>query len=264
MGRKIVMTGKNAQYVEHRGVNVTPDNDREIRMEGDEAVYQEYAYGQAAQPRQEDKPTEEAVKQYPKDAARNLLMDNAEYVEPIVIPEYAEVVEEVKATDDADKAEQDPVSEQANVHLHGNESSLSDSRQAILNQLLDLADKGDWIKDNIGEQVKAMLKTVLGQGDTLLKDNEAELSKKLWKLLENGRGDRVAIVWQNIVGYLDEKGLFYLKGSPALNKDFFGNEKNYSNIDKGRPRNQDNGMSSGFREILPLLDTYVPRVDKKA
>ena len=91
MGRKIVMTGKNAQYVEHRGVNVTPDNDREIRMEGDEAVYQEYAYGQAAQPRQEDKPTEEAVKQYQKDAARNLLMDNAEYVEPIVVPEYEEV-----------------------------------------------------------------------------------------------------------------------------------------------------------------------------
>ena len=45
---------------------------------------------------------------------------------------------------------------------------------------------------------------------------------------------------------------------------YFGNEKNYSNIDKGRPRNQDNGMSSGFREILPLLDAYVPRVDKKA
>ena len=47
MGRKIIMTGKNAQYIEHRGVNATPDNDREIRMEGDEAVYQEYAYGQA-------------------------------------------------------------------------------------------------------------------------------------------------------------------------------------------------------------------------
>ena len=91
MGRKIVMTGKNAQYVEHRGINATPDNDREIRMEGDEAVYQEYTYGQAAQPRQEDKPTEEAVKQYQKDAARNLLMDNAEYVEPIVVPEYEEV-----------------------------------------------------------------------------------------------------------------------------------------------------------------------------
>ncbi len=167
--------------------------------------------------------------------------------------EVAEMAEELQANNQSDIEQP-----------HDNLSSLSASRQTILGQLLDLTDKGDWIKDYIGEQVKAMMKTVLGQGDTLLKDNEAELSKKLWKLLENGRGDRVAIVWQNIVGYLDEKGLFYLKGSPALNKDFFGNEKNYSNIDKGRPRNQDNGMSSGFREILPLLDAYLPRVDKKA
>ncbi|MBP5620334.1 MAG: hypothetical protein J6X23_07860 [Bacteroidaceae bacterium] len=167
--------------------------------------------------------------------------------------------------EDAEMAEEVQANNQSDIEQpHDNLSSLSASRQTILGQLLDLTDKGDWIKDYIGEQVKAMMKTVLGQGDTLLKDNEAELSKKLWKLLENGRGDRVAIVWQNIVGYLDEKGLFYLKGSPALNKDFFGNEKNYSNIDKGRPRNQDNGMSSGFREILPLLDAYVPRVDKKA
>ena len=49
MGRKITMTGRNARYVEHRGVNATPDNDREIRMEGEDAVYQEFAYGQAAQ-----------------------------------------------------------------------------------------------------------------------------------------------------------------------------------------------------------------------
>lgn len=167
--------------------------------------------------------------------------------------EVAEMAEELQANNQSDIEQP-----------HDNLSSLSASRQTILGQLLDLTDKGDWIKDYIGEQIKAMMKTVLGQGDTLLKDNEAELSKKLWKLLENGRGDRVAIVWQNIVGYLDEKGLFYLKGSPALNKDFFGNEKNYSNIDKGRPRNQDNGMSSGFREILPLLDAYLPRVDKKA
>ena len=48
MGRKITMTGKNAQYIEHRGVNATPDSDREIRMEGDEAVYQEFAYGRDA------------------------------------------------------------------------------------------------------------------------------------------------------------------------------------------------------------------------
>lgn len=176
--------------------------------------------------------------------------------------EEAEVVEEVKATDDADKAEQDPVSEQANVHLHGNESSLSDSRQAILNQLLDLADKGDWIKDNIGEQVKAMLKTVLGQGDTPLKDNEVELSATFWKLLESGRSERLRVTWQNLVGYFDDNHLLKLKTAPALNMDFFGDKIGSDNINKGRP-SRDN-MSSGFREILSLLDTYVPKVDKKA
>jgi hypothetical protein len=40
MGRKITMTGRNARYVEHRGVNATPDNDREIRMEGEDAGMQ--------------------------------------------------------------------------------------------------------------------------------------------------------------------------------------------------------------------------------
>lgn len=176
--------------------------------------------------------------------------------------DFAEVVEEVKATDDADKAEQDPVSEQASVHLHGNESSLSDSRQAILNQLLDLADKGDWIKDNIGEQVKAMLKTVLGQGETPLKDNEVELSATFWKLLESGRSERLRVTWQNLVGYFDDNHLLKLKTAPALNMDFFGDKIGSDNINKGRP-SRDN-MSSGFREILSLLDTYVPKVDKKA
>ena len=42
MGRKITMTGKNAQYIERRGAYTTPNNNREIIMEGDEAVYQEF------------------------------------------------------------------------------------------------------------------------------------------------------------------------------------------------------------------------------
>ena len=99
MGRKITMTGKNAQYIEHRGVNATPDNDREIRMEGDEAVYEEYAYGQASQPKQGKNRTEDAVKEYQKDLACKLLMDNAEYMEPKVAPGYARVTPQaVEAT----------------------------------------------------------------------------------------------------------------------------------------------------------------------
>ena len=45
MGRKITMTGSNARYIEHRGYDAVPDEDREILMEGDEAEYQEHSYG---------------------------------------------------------------------------------------------------------------------------------------------------------------------------------------------------------------------------
>lgn len=140
--------------------------------------------------------------------------------------------------------------------------TLSTSRQSILNQLLDLADKGDWVNGITSEDVKAMLKIVLGLGETSLSVNEAEQSETLWRLLESGRGDRVKIVWQNIVGYMDDKKLFRQKGSPALNKDFFGDDKGYTNIDKGRPSK--GLMTPDFESIIPLLDAYVPKLDKKA
>jgi hypothetical protein len=135
---------------------------------------------------------------------------------------------------------------------------LSPARQIIFNQLLDLADKGDWVNGVSAEDVKAMLKTVLGLGETQLSAKETEQSETLWRLLENGRGDRVTIVWQNMVGYLDDKKLFRLKGSPALNKDFFCDDKGYPNIDKGRPSK--GLMTADFESIIPLLDAYVPKV----
>lgn len=91
MGRKITMTGMNAKYIEHRAAGATADNDRDIRLEGEYAEYQEFAYGQTSRPKPEERPTEDSVKEYQKAAAHKLLMDNAEYVEPIVVPEYAEV-----------------------------------------------------------------------------------------------------------------------------------------------------------------------------
>ena len=134
--------------------------------------------------------------------------------------------------------------------------NLSKGRQCIIDELLALVDKGDWKKIDTAEKVKLMLKTILGLGDEELTEEYLEMSKKLWGLLENGRGDREKIVWQNMVGYFDDKRLFNPKGSPALNKDFFGDEETYSNIDKGRPSREN--MSSGFREVLPLLDKYCP------
>lgn len=136
--------------------------------------------------------------------------------------------------------------------------TLSTSRQSILDQLLNLADKGDWVNGVTSEDVKAMLEKVLGQSETPLSNNEVKQSETLWRLLESGRGDRVKIVWQNMVGYMDDKKLFRQKGSPALNKDFFGDDKGYTNIDKGRPSK--GLMTPDFESIIPLLDAYVPRV----
>ena len=128
-------------------------------------------------------------------------------------------------------------------------------RKEILTDLLNLVDKGDWNPYKIGNDVKQMLLTILGQGETKLNEKESRLSENLWYLLENGRGDRIKITWQNLIGYFDEKNLFRLKGSPALNKDFFGNEEGYTNIDKGR---DENNMPKGFYAILELLNAYCP------
>lgn len=140
--------------------------------------------------------------------------------------------------------------------------ALSTSRQSILDQLLDLADKGDWVNGITPSDVKAMLKTVLGQGENPLTGKEAELSEKLWNLLESGRGERLRVTWQNMIGYYADRHLLKQKSAPTLNTDFFGDKDGSDNINKGRP-SRDN-MSSGFREVLPLLDAYIPKLDKKA
>ena len=143
-----------------------------------------------------------------------------------------------------------------NARSYRNDNTLSANRQAILDQLLDLTDKGDWVNGITSKKLKTMLRIVLGFGDTLLIGKEVGLSETLWHLLESGRGDRVKIVWQNMVGYLDDRKLFRQKGSPALNKDFFGDDKGYTNIDKGRPSK--GLMTPDFESIIPLLDAYCP------
>ncbi len=149
-------------------------------------------------------------------------------------------------------------------------------REKILNQLLEWVDSGDWINDEVANEVKQMLLTVLGRGEIQLEDKEKDMSETLWNLLEVGRVKNneynknrntekygcLATAWQNLVGYFDDKKLFKRKGSPALNKDFFGNTDGYTNIDKGRP-SKDTGkgtgtMSSRFRDVLDLLDAYCP------
>ena len=151
------------------------------------------------------------------------------------------------------------VSQPDNEQPRDDEISLSPSRRAILDLLLDLADKGEWQKGVTADHVKAMLKRVLGLGETPLTGKEAVQSETLWKLLEKGRGNRVKIVWQNLTGYFAARKLLPSSiGAPALNKMFFNDDNGYTNIDKGRP---DKGlMTPDFESILPLLDAYLPKV----
>lgn len=159
--------------------------------------------------------------------------------------EEAEVVEEVKTSDDDNKKESKPTPDKKDET--GTNSPLYTSRQEILDQLLALADKGGWLNGVTADAIKTVMQQVLQESETL------------WQLLEKGRGDRVRIVWQNLIGYfVDRKLLPSTIGAPALNKMFFGDDKGYTNIDKGRPSK--GLMTADFESLLPLLDTYVPKV----
>ena len=164
--------------------------------------------------------------------------------------EEAEIVEEVKTTgEDRDVEHQTSQTEVSTIRE--TVSPLSASRQEILDELLALADKGEWTRGVTGDDIKAMLRQVLEQSDMM------------WQLLERGRGDRLRVVWQNLTGYfVDRRLLPTTIGAPALNKMFFGDDNGYTNIDKGRPSK--GLMTADFGSLVPLLDKYVPRVDKKA
>jgi hypothetical protein len=158
--------------------------------------------------------------------------------------EETEVVEEVKATDDDNKKESKPTPDKKDET--GTNSPLYTSRQELLDQLLALADKGGWLNGVTADAIKTMMQQVLQESETL------------WQLLEKGRGDRVRIVWQNLIGYFAERGLVNNHGgSPMLNKMFFYTDEGYSNIDKGRPCK--NNLLKDLKVVLPLLDTYCPR-----
>jgi len=117
---------------------------------------------------------------------------------------------------------------------------LSPQRRSMLGRLLELAGRGDWHQPASVEYIGGLLEGLARRDE-------------FWHLLEQGRGDRVRVTWQNLVGYFAERGFLPAGlGSPALNKMFFGQSADdYQNIDKGRRRDS---MSAGFRALLPLID----------
>ena len=135
------------------------------------------------------------------------------------------------------------------------DNTSKDTRKAIIDELMELAEKGDWVEGITAEDIKVMLKNVLGIGETQLSKEETEMSEVLWGMLEHGRGNRVKTVCENLIGYFAEKRFFVDNDTPALNVQFFGNKGSGDNINKGK-----NGRLS---KVTPLLDAYVPKIDKK-
>ena len=145
-----------------------------------------------------------------------------------------------------------PVKQQETFH----DIAAKESRQQIIDELFSLVDNGPWVNGITPDDIKTMLTKVLGMGGTSLNDEQAALSEILWHMLEHGRGgDRVRITWQNIAGYLWDKKLLNASSAPQLNHEFFGDKENYGNINKGRYER--------LSEVSPLLDAYLPKIDKK-
>lgn len=167
--------------------------------------------------------------------------------------EEAEVVEEEVEVQSA--SQQKNVSCFTEEHYVDDERRLAASRKKIWQQLQALVEKGDWMPPMTAEGIRQVMTTALGTGRPLT-DKEMEGSRALWQLLENGRSDRVRVVWQNFIGYFAERGFLPAgMGSPALNKMFFGPQAgDYQNIDKGR---RSETMSNGFRDVVPLIDSLL-------
>lgn len=142
--------------------------------------------------------------------------------------------------------------------LHKNDvgqAALSENQNKIISKLCALVDRGEWKLPATAENIKCMILTALGATDKK-PGKEEKMSKAFWKLLEEGKGDRVRIVFSNLIGYFRRNGLLEGK-SPALCKMFFNEQEGYSNIDKGF---RESDMSTGFREIQHLLDSYLQKI----
>ena len=167
---------------------------------------------------------------------------------------YVDVHDNENVTLNIEKA---TVSVQDNHSDTPQENTIKDSRKKIVEELFSLVENGPWVDGITTDDIKTMLTTVLGMGETPLSDKNAVRSNELWKMLESGRGgNRVRIAWQNIVGYLWDKKFLEAQSAPKLNMEFFGDKEGSDNINKGR-----NGRLS---EIEPLLDEYLPKIKKKS
>ena len=132
---------------------------------------------------------------------------------------------------------------------------LNKVEQQILDQLMDLAEKGNWTQGATVESIQAGMKRALGVGDPLPKELQSQ-SEQLWVLFKKRDGcdaeKSLRVTWLNIAGWSVKKGVLKCMSSPSLCKSFFEDcgEHDYKAIDKGREN-----PSKRFGSIFKLLET---------
>lgn len=136
---------------------------------------------------------------------------------------------------------------------------LTEARQQLFQQIIDLISLGEWHLQGGVERVGQMMSRVLGADGMAMSQEERQMSEQLWTLFEHRRGgEALRVTFLNMIGYWDERGLFHHHGgSPSLCRMFFHTDDGYCNIDKGRPGSS--SMLPGFKDVLPLLDQYCPK-----
>ena len=131
------------------------------------------------------------------------------------------------------------------------EKDTPKTREEILDELLNLVDKGDWAKGVSAEDIKQMVRTFLGFGDIELNEDEKNLSDKVWQLFQGGRPGklgRVRVGWENLVGIMLGEKLLVEKSAPKIDIDFFGDANGSDNINKGKNCNR-----QLIKDIVPFL-----------
>ena len=141
----------------------------------------------------------------------------------------------------------------------GDEIDLSEARHSKLDQIIGILQKGKWKQPATSEMITHLLNVAFGYDLSLFDEDDKPMLKKMWALVEGGRGDRKIIVSANLAGFFSEENL--LAGtSTEISNDLFGNNNYINNINDGKKNNR----SIAFEEVIPFLTKYTNKIIRKA
>lgn len=134
-------------------------------------------------------------------------------------------------------------------------TGLGHDKRTKLDDIIQILQKGIWKLPATKENIVFLLNTLFGNNVSSLDDEDVFMCKKMWALVEEGRGDRKMIVSANLAGFFADENL--LDGtSTDISKDLFGNNNMVNNINDGKKNNR----SNAFDEVIPFLTKYTNKI----